>query len=90
MKSQQVFEIDEDGNMEDDEVVLEEPKLREDTLQKILKNKKLEVSAAPSSVFNKTRNLDQTTDSSNIQAQALAKAEALYNKLNIFKGVPLT
>ena len=40
--------------------------------------------------FNAHKNLDMITDSSNIKEEAMRKADALFQKLNIFKNVPVT
>lgn len=40
--------------------------------------------------FDTHKNLDMVTDSSNIKEEALKKAEALYQKLNVFKNIPVT
>ncbi len=42
------------------------------------------------SIFNKTRGLDQHLDSETIKDEALKKAEALCNKLNIFSKISAT
>lgn len=43
----------------------------------------------PQTVFNKTRGLDQTTDSSNVKEQAMKKAMEVYQKMNIFNKIPV-
>ncbi|CDW73524.1 UNKNOWN [Stylonychia lemnae] len=64
-----------------------------ESLQSIFKNKQqntylIDEEENQPSIFSKTRHLDTKTDSSNIQDEALKKAEALYNKLNIFNNIP--
>ena len=53
------------------------------------KNKHISL-AKKSGPFNPHKNLDMITDSSNIREEAMRKADALYDKLNIFKKVAVT
>ena len=54
------------------------------------KTKSEQKSNKKSGPFNAHKNLDMITDSSNIKEEAMRKADALFQKLNIFKNVPVT
>lgn len=86
--------------MEDDSNIVEEVEQQEqkpvydtipDSLKSIFKKKTVVVNRNEQvhSVFNKTRGLDVSSNSLNIQEVNMKKAEEIYNKFNVFNKIPV-